>query len=168
MTGCRVGGKNTLMKNYLHLAERAGAVVHPLTTVTRVRPRPEGGWLVEAVRSGSWSAKRTVRRWTCDRVVLAAGTYGTQRLLHAMKDDGTLPQLSARLGHQTRTNSEAVLAATGDGAVPPTTAAASRSRRRSTSTSTPTSSPSVTAGAAMRSDCCRPCWSTAAAGCPAG
>ena len=113
MTGCRIGGKNTLMKNYLHLAERAGAVVHPLTTVTRVRPRPEGGWLVETVRSGSWFAKRTVRRWTCDRVVLAAGTYGTQRLLHAMKDDGTLPELSARLGHQTRTNSEAVLAATG-------------------------------------------------------
>jgi cholesterol oxidase len=113
MTGCRVGGKNTLMKNYLHLAERAGAVVHPLTTVTRVRPRPEGGWVVETVRSGAWFAKRTVRRWTCDQVVLAAGTYGTQRLLHAMKDDGTLPALSPRLGHQTRTNSEAVLAATG-------------------------------------------------------
>lgn len=113
MTGCRVGGKNTLMKNYLHLAERAGAVVHPLTTVTRVRPRPEGGWLVETVRSGAWFARRTVRRWTCDQVVLAAGTYGTQRLLHAMKDDGTLPHLSPALGHQTRTNSEAVLAATG-------------------------------------------------------
>ena len=64
MTGCRGGGKNTLMKNYLHLAERAGAVVHPLTTVTRVRPRPEGGWLVETVRSGSWFARRTVRRWS--------------------------------------------------------------------------------------------------------
>jgi cholesterol oxidase len=52
-----------------------------------------------------------VRRWTCDQVVLAAGAYGTQRLLHAMKDDGTLPLLSPRLGHQTRTNSEAVLGA---------------------------------------------------------
>ena len=27
MTGCRVGAKNTTVKNYLHLAERAGAVV---------------------------------------------------------------------------------------------------------------------------------------------
>jgi cholesterol oxidase len=44
--------------------------------------------------------------------VLAAGTYGTQRLLHAMRDRGKLPDLSPRLGHQTRTNSEAVLAAT--------------------------------------------------------
>jgi len=113
MTGCQVGGKNTLVKNYLYLAERGGAVVHPMTTVTSVRPRPGGGYEVEAVRTGAWFAKRTVRRWTCDQVVLAAGTYGTQRLLHAMKDDGTLPGLSPTLGHQTRTNSEAVLAATG-------------------------------------------------------
>jgi len=113
MTGCRVGGKNTLVKNYLYLAERAGAVVEPMTTATRISPRPGGGWEVEAVRTGAWREKRTVRRWTCDQVVLAAGTYGTQRLLHAMKDDGTLPGLSPRLGHQTRTNSEAVLAATG-------------------------------------------------------
>lgn len=84
-----------------------------MTTVTSVRPRPGGGYEVEAVRTGAWFAKRTVRRWTCDQVVLAAGTYGTQRLLHAMKDDGTLPGLSPTLGHQTRTNSEAVLAATG-------------------------------------------------------
>jgi cholesterol oxidase len=113
MTGCRVGGKNTLVKNYLYLAERAGAVVHPMTTVTSVRPRPDGGFEVVAVRTGAWLARRTVRRWTCDQVVLAAGTYGTQRLLHAMKDGGVLPDLSPRLGHQTRTNSEAVLAATG-------------------------------------------------------
>lgn len=111
MTGCRVGGKNTLVKNYLYLAERGGAVVHPMTTVTRVRPTADGRWEVTSVRTGAWPAKRTERRWTCDRVVLAAGTYGTQRLLHAMKDDGTLPHLSPRLGHQTRTNSEAVLGA---------------------------------------------------------
>ena len=41
MTGCRHNAKNTLVKNYLYLAEQAGAVVHPLTTVTRVRPRDE-------------------------------------------------------------------------------------------------------------------------------
>jgi cholesterol oxidase len=65
MTGCRVGGKNTLVKNYLYLAERAGAVVEPMTTVTRISPRPGGGWEVEAVRTGAWREKRTVRRWTC-------------------------------------------------------------------------------------------------------
>ncbi|EXG79658.1 FAD-dependent oxidoreductase [Cryptosporangium arvum] len=106
MTGCRVGAKNTLTQNYLYLAEKAGAEVHPLTTVRSIRTdRP--GWTVETVRSGRRSGRRT---FTADHVVLAAGTYGTQRLLHAMRK--TMPDLSPRLGHQTRTNSEAVLAAT--------------------------------------------------------
>ncbi len=110
MTGCAVGGKNTLVKNYLHLAERAGVEVHPLTTVTALRSQPDGTWQVESRPSGGLRRPRTT--WTADQVVLAAGTYGTQRLLHAMRDRGVLPRLSARLGHQTRTNSEAVLAAT--------------------------------------------------------
>jgi cholesterol oxidase len=107
MTGCRVGAKNTLVKNYLYLAERAGAVVHPLTTVTAVRPQPDGSWVVDAVHTG----KR--RRWsiTADQVVCAAGTWGTQQLLHRMRDEGVLPRLSSRLGELTRTNSEAIVGA---------------------------------------------------------
>ena len=35
MTGCRHNAKNTLVKNYLYLAEKNGAQVLPLTTVTR-------------------------------------------------------------------------------------------------------------------------------------
>ena len=38
MTGCRHNAKNTLVKNYLYLAEQNGASVLPLTTVTRVCP----------------------------------------------------------------------------------------------------------------------------------
>ena len=38
MTGCRHNAKNTLVKNYLYLAEQNGATVLPLTTVTRVAP----------------------------------------------------------------------------------------------------------------------------------
>lgn len=34
MTGCRHGAKNTLVKNYLALAESASAQVIPMTTVT--------------------------------------------------------------------------------------------------------------------------------------
>ena len=44
MTGCRHNAKNTLVKNYLYLAEQNGATVLPLTTVTRVRPRDGGGY----------------------------------------------------------------------------------------------------------------------------
>ena len=47
MTGCRHNAKNTLVKNYLYLAEANGAVVLPLTTVTRVRPRESAGYDVQ-------------------------------------------------------------------------------------------------------------------------
>ncbi len=45
--GCRHGAKNRLYLNYLHLAERAGAVVVPDTRVTAIRP-VDGRWEVEA------------------------------------------------------------------------------------------------------------------------
>ncbi|MGN5238044.1 MULTISPECIES: FAD-dependent oxidoreductase [unclassified Rhodococcus (in: high G+C Gram-positive bacteria)] len=110
MTGCRVGAKNTLVKNYLHLAERAGARIHPLTTATRVTPRPGGGYEIET-RSTDGIRKRR-KAFTADQVVVAAGTYGTARLLLAMRESGDLSRLSPRLGRVVRTNSEAVLAAT--------------------------------------------------------
>lgn len=113
MTGCRHNAKNTLMKNYLYLAEKAGAVVHPDTTAVRVRPLPDGGYAVDTVRSGAWLARRTSRTFTADQVVFAAGTWGTQQLLHRMKSEGTLPRISDRLGHLTRTNSEALAGALG-------------------------------------------------------
>jgi cholesterol oxidase len=108
MTGCRRGAKNTLVKNYLYLAEKGGAVVHPETTVTVVRPLAPGGYAVDTVRTGAWQARRTARTFTAGHVVLAAGTWGTQQLLHRMKDQGWLPGISARLGALTRTNSEAL------------------------------------------------------------
>ncbi|MFC4605964.1 GMC oxidoreductase [Rhodococcus kronopolitis] len=110
MTGCRVGAKNTLVKNYLYLAERAGAVVHPLTTVREIRPRAGGGYEVRTRRTGGVHRRETVL--TADQVVVAAGTFGTQRLLLEMRESGALPRLSGRLGSVVRTNSEAVLAAT--------------------------------------------------------
>ncbi len=110
MTGCRFGAKNTLLKNYLYLAERAGAVVHPLTTVTSVEQQADGTYAVHTTRSGAWFRKRT-KTFRAAHVVFAAGTMGTQRLLHRLRDDGTLPRLSSRLGVLTRTNSEAILGA---------------------------------------------------------
>jgi cholesterol oxidase len=110
MTGCRHGAKNTLLKNYLYLAESAGAEVHPLTTVTGIRPLPDGRYEVTTVRSGAW-ARRRPRSFVATDVVLAAGTMGTQKLLHSMRDTGQLPNLSPRLGELTRSNSEAILGA---------------------------------------------------------
>ncbi|MFG2478808.1 FAD-dependent oxidoreductase [Streptomyces fagopyri] len=108
MTGCRHNAKNTLPKNYLGLAERAGAVVLPERTVTDVTRRGEG-WAVTSVRTGALPRRRS-RTLTARNVVFAAGALGTQRLLHRLRDRGSLPRVSPRLGRLTRTNSEAVLA----------------------------------------------------------
>ncbi|MGE5291287.1 MAG: GMC oxidoreductase [Micromonosporaceae bacterium] len=111
MTGCRHNAKNTLVKNYLYLAEKAGATVHPETTAVAVRPLGHGGYSVDTVRTGQWrahGARRAGRSFTAQYVVFAAGTWGTQQLLHRMKAAGTLPKISDRLGVLTRTNSEAL------------------------------------------------------------
>jgi cholesterol oxidase len=112
MTGCRHNAKNTLVKNYLYLAEKAGAVVHPLTTVTRVRPRTQGGYEIQARWTKAKLSRRTaVKTFTADQVVFAAASLGTQKLLHQLKGEGDLPRISDRLGVLTRTNSEALLGA---------------------------------------------------------
>jgi len=112
MTGCRHNAKNTLVKNYLYLAEQAGAVVHPLTTVTKVRPKVGGGYEVTARwTKAKLSKKAAVKTLTADHVVFAAAAIGTQKLLHQLKDEGDLPRISDRLGLLTRTNSEAILGA---------------------------------------------------------
>ncbi|GAA2075341.1 GMC family oxidoreductase [Streptomyces albiaxialis] len=109
MTGCRRGAKNTLNENYLYLAEQAGARVHPMTTVLGVRERDEDLYEVATVPTDKRRARPRVLR--ARHVVLAAGTYGTQTLLHRMRDRGDLPRLSGRLGELTRTNSEALVGA---------------------------------------------------------
>jgi cholesterol oxidase len=113
MTGCRHNAKNTLVKNYLYLAEQNGAVVHPLTTVTDVRPRAEGGYEVTARwTKAKLSRGSAVKTFTAEQVVFSAAAIGTQRLLHRLKAAGSLPRVSDRLGVLTRTNSEAILWAT--------------------------------------------------------
>ena len=116
MVGCRVGAKNTLVKNYLGLAEQLGVEVRPLRTVTHlgVVPGTEGTSApVYRVRHEATDdrGERGARVITARHVVLAAGTWGTQHLLHEMKADGELPRISDRMGELTRTNSEALVGA---------------------------------------------------------
>ncbi|NUL04557.1 GMC family oxidoreductase [Streptomyces lunaelactis] len=113
MTGCRHGAKNTLNENYLYLAEKAGAVIHPMTSVVTVTEDSRGGFAVKTLPSDN-KRKAQGRTFTAQRVVVAAGTYGTQTLLHRMKDGGLLPRISTRLGELTRTNSEALVGAQTD------------------------------------------------------
>jgi cholesterol oxidase len=110
MTGCRHGAKNTLNENYLYLAEKAGAVVFPMTTVVSVTDDSQGGYAIATLPTDQ-QRKAKGRTFKAHRVVLAAGTYGTQTLLHRMKAGGQLPHLSEKLGELTRTNSEALVGA---------------------------------------------------------
>ena len=115
MVGCPHGAKNTLVKNYLWLAERRGARVEPERLVTEVRPlgAADGsdGYAVTSERSGMipGRGRRTV---TARGVVFAAGPLGTNKLLQRCRLGGTLPRISDRLGELVRTNSEMILAVT--------------------------------------------------------
>ncbi|ROO87585.1 cholesterol oxidase [Actinocorallia herbida] len=110
MTGCRHGAKNTLNENYLYLAEKAGAVIHPLTTVTAIGQDAADGYRIET-RPTNRRGKSPGEVFRAGHVVVAAGTYGTQTLLHTMRSRGRLPHVSDRLGRLTRTNSEALVSA---------------------------------------------------------
>jgi cholesterol oxidase len=111
MVGCPHGAKNTLVKNYLWFAERAGVRIMPERTVVDIKPAGGGGYAVTSERSGAWVRKER-RTLTAKGVVVAAGALGTNRLLAACKLNGSLPLLSDRLGELVRTNSEAILAVT--------------------------------------------------------
>jgi cholesterol oxidase len=115
MVGCPHNAKNTLVKNYLWFAEQRGAQIMPERTVLDVRPLGRGdgrdGYAVTSERSGAWLRKDR-RMHTAGGVVFAAGPLGTNLLLQRCKRAGSLPALSARLGHLVRTNSEAILAVT--------------------------------------------------------
>ncbi len=110
-SGCPFNAKNTLPKNYLHLAEQAGAVVHALSEVTDVRPRTDGGYTVTTRHPGlrGRRARAARRTFTADQVVFSAAARGTQALLHRLRDGGSLPDLSPRLGELSRSNSEAIV-----------------------------------------------------------
>jgi cholesterol oxidase len=115
MVGCPYGSKNTLVKNYLYLAEKRGARVMPERTVIDVRPLGDGtgkdGYEVESVRSGAWLRKeRKVQR--ARGVVVSAGPLGTNKLLQRCRLNGSLGRVSARLGELVRTNSESILMVT--------------------------------------------------------
>jgi cholesterol oxidase len=108
MTGCRHGAKNTLVKNYLYLAQRAGAEVLPDTTVTDIEDLADGTFAIKTRKSSSWvgGGKRSVR---VGQVILAAGALGTAKLLQQVKAKGHLRGVSDRLGYLSRTNSESLL-----------------------------------------------------------
>ncbi|MGZ3687372.1 MAG: GMC oxidoreductase [Bdellovibrionota bacterium] len=119
MVGCRYGAKNTLVKNYLYFAEKLGAKVIAERAVTDIHPLSEdgsAGYEVRTVDSTAWFVKspKSIR---AQNVILAGGVLGTVNLLlRAKQVTKSLPRISDRLGHDIRTNSEALVGVTEFGA----------------------------------------------------
>jgi cholesterol oxidase len=96
--GCNDGAKNSLDHTYLSAARHHGADLRPLHEVRGIRPRPEGGYEVDYIRHDPLEKARKPAPLTisCDRMVLAAGAYGTTYLL--LRDKARFPGLSDALG----------------------------------------------------------------------
>jgi cholesterol oxidase len=125
MVGCRNNAKNTLVKNYLYLAEKYGAQILPEAEAIDVRPVPDGrsdgappdGARYEvAYRGSTWWLSGLGRPVRTRHVIFAAGVLGTLQLLFRCRDGTrTLPDISPRLGDFVRTNNEAFTGATSRG-----------------------------------------------------
>ncbi|MFL6051480.1 MAG: FAD-dependent oxidoreductase [Actinoallomurus sp.] len=96
--GCNDGAKNSLDHTYLSAARHHGADIRSLHEVRGIRPRPEGGYEVDYVRHDPLEKARkpVPQTISCDRLVLAAGAYGTTFLL--LRDRARFPGLSDALG----------------------------------------------------------------------
>jgi cholesterol oxidase len=117
LVGCRYNAKNTLVKNYLHFAEKGGAQIQPESEVRDVKPlpadQPDGAHYEIVYRRTTALLIKPLRRVRARNVVISAGSLGTQRLLFHCRDvTRSLPRISHRLGELVRTNSETLLAAT--------------------------------------------------------
>jgi cholesterol oxidase len=112
--GCGHNAKNKLTTNYLFLAEKLGAQVHPLREVYELAPLDAGGFEVHARHPG-WAQRAghlDHHRYTAQQVIVAAHAVGSSKLLHHMQHKGRLTALSSELGQRARTNSEQLLSVT--------------------------------------------------------
>lgn len=106
MVGCRDGGKNTLDKNYLYLAEKLGVEIIAETEVQEISAR--SGYYRIMTRK-STGLRHPLKAFETRGIILAGGVMGTVKLLLKNKAEGQLPELSDQLGNFVRTNSEALL-----------------------------------------------------------
>jgi cholesterol oxidase len=109
MTGCRNNAKNSLDKNYLHLAQQLGVTIVPEHEVTNVKPsgeHGENGYEITFRQSTRFfSSKQTI---TSNGVIFSGGVLGTVPLLLKLRNS-SLPHLSPRVGDMVRSNNEALI-----------------------------------------------------------
>lgn len=110
MTGCRHNAKNTLDKNYLHLAQKKGAKIIAEHEVVDVKPikNPTGsdGYVVKFKKTAALFGKTQLVK--TKSIIFSGGVLGTVPLLLKLKKT-SLPNLSPRIGEMVRTNNEALI-----------------------------------------------------------
>ncbi len=110
MTGCRHNAKNTLDKNYLHLAQQLGVEIiaenEVKDIVTIGNNDGSGGYQITFKKSTRWfSGSRNV---TGNGVIFSGGVLGTIPLLLKLKKS-SLPNLSDKVGDDVRSNNESLI-----------------------------------------------------------
>ncbi len=110
-TGCAVGAKNSLDKNYLYFAEKLGVQILTEHKVSHISPHQDGGYLIHVEHP--WEKTKKYPTLRAQKVILSAGAIGTQEILFNSRDrHKTLPLISQTLGYRVRTNSEALVGIT--------------------------------------------------------
>jgi cholesterol oxidase len=113
--GCNFGSKNTLDYNYITEALHCGTEIRTLCEVKRIAPLEGGGYSVSYITHDParfegqkvntddihFCPKQTI---TCERLILAAGTFGTPYLL--FKSIDAFPRLSGQLGTRFSVNGD--------------------------------------------------------------
>ncbi|MEW7290767.1 GMC oxidoreductase [Aquimarina sp. 2304DJ70-9] len=108
MTGCRIGAKNTLDRNYLYLAQQLGGEILAEQEVYDVIPSKSGYEVKFKSSTGFFASKKSVK---AKGIVFSGGVLGTVKLLLKLKKN-SLPNISDRLGHDIRTNNESLISVT--------------------------------------------------------
>lgn len=113
-TGCNHGAKNTLPTNYLALARRRGARLFTGITVLSVDGDDEAGWKIDFRFTDRQIAKRfgeAPPRLRANRVILAAGAYGSTGILLRSQARGFHAISRMQLGKRFSTNGDMIAAA---------------------------------------------------------
>ncbi len=113
MLGCRFNAKNTLDKNYLHLAQNSGAVIQAESEATDVIPlkSADGADGYRVKWASSTKLLKSKGEFSAKGIVFSGGVLGTTRLLLKLKAT-SLPRLSDKVGWGVRTNSESLVGVT--------------------------------------------------------
>jgi len=109
MTGCRHNAKNSLDKNYLYLAQKAGVDIlaeHEVIDVIPKGKQGENGYTIVYKSSTKYFGQR--KQLETKGVIFSGGVLGTVPLLLKLKQK-SLPLLSNQVGKMVRTNNEALI-----------------------------------------------------------